>query len=201
MSWEWYSDGNITDLQLTESIERLKETAWVHDTVNYPGIPTEEQLKRLKQSVADGYMKIACNVLSNGAVDQTFFFQKSDFLTSELNTTVWNVSYGFSQSLLPNDADQATCRTFVQQNMTPTMDDFMSRVGVSFLFSVDYGTPDGTPLGRKIGRLQTLGAGDQWDVVGAPQTFRGADAVYEYYGKPSGSDYEFTVSKIERLSS
>lgn len=201
MAWKWYSDGGITDDQLKEAIERLKETAWVHDTVNFPGFPSDELITRLTQSVTDGYMRIACHLQENGAVDQTFFFQKSEFLTSDLNTTVWNVSYGFAQSLLPNNADQDACRKFIRENMTPTMDDFMSSASVSYLYSVDYGTSDSAnPLGRKIGRLQTLGAGDQWDTVGSPQEYVGTDSVHKYYGKPIDSKWQFSVSKIERLT-
>lgn len=200
MGWEWFSTASSSDDQLRQAINRLKETAWVHDQINFPGDPQPDSiLKRLKTSMDDGYLKIACNVLSNGDVDQAFFFQKSKWLTSELGMIVWNVSYGFDQQLLSDNADQNECRTFIRNNMTPTLDDFMAMVGVSFLFSVEYGSPDGAPLNSKIGRLQTLGVGDQWNTVGAPQSYSGTDRVHEYWGKPVGGNYEFMVYQIERL--
>lgn len=200
MGWEWFSTGSISDEQLRQAINRLKETAWVHDQINFPGDPQPDSiLTRLKNSVNAGYMKIACNVLANGSVDQTFFFQKSKWLTSELGTDVWNVSYGFDQQLLSDNADQDECRTFVRDNMTPTMDTFMALVDVTSLFSIEYGPLDSTSDGSKVDRLQTLGVGEQWDVAGTPKTYSGTDPVHEYWGKQVDENYEFTVYRIARL--
>jgi len=200
MGWEWFSAGNISDDQLRQAIDRLKETAWVHDTINFPGSPQPDDiLTRLKKSVDDGFLKVACNILADGAIEQPFFFQKSKWLTAQLNTDVWNVSFGFDQQLLSSTADQAECRTFIRDNMTPILEEFMATVGVSNLYSVEYGSPDGNPTDSKIGRLQTLGLGEQWNTVGAPQTFSGTEAIHKFWGKELGGVYKFMVYTIERI--
>jgi hypothetical protein len=218
--WKWYSiyeidpnphtnPKNLSDDEIDNSIRLLKQTANVHDTENFPNTtPIEDHRNAVKAKADAGFLVIAYQPRLNAQrSDDTLYFQYGKTLSGphvidETSGTwnsppfshVWVVSHGLDPDPqnFPGNADVAFSRGYIRGRLTASMRRFMTVMGVDRLYSVDWGTPDANPTGRRIGKLQVHGNGDQWEAA-APIFYRGSQNYHQFWG---GTDGEFRLTRI-----
>lgn len=206
---------------LTRTIYLLQNTAEVHKNPNnFPGKP-DEHVKKVHDKVKDGFLVIAYrwDGVNPPRNDDTLYFQVSKWLSMPhagpaagtddpwgAPSPVWSVSHGLDETTFPDDPDpdrnKADCITYVRDRLTPALDRFMLRMGITgkAIYSIDESEPDSTepqPGDRAIYRLQGWADGDWWE-AGKSVRYCGVKKCHEHWGGPEKKT--FWLTPITRLN-